>query len=258
MPMSEPKPLHLGILQTDSVLEDLQPRFGDYPSMFEGLFRAADPSMRFSTYNVQRALPASLDCDAYLITGCKLSVYDDLPWIAELADFVRMAMAAQKKILGICFGHQLMAHFFGGAVGPAAAGWAVGVQTSNLVQTPEWMTSVGQAPQQLHLVSSHKDQVLELPEGAEVFASSDFCPVSGFTMGERVLTIQGHPELSAEYSRALMGVRRQLLGEQVYQAGVDSLRQDTDEALFTRWMVAFIQSNADELAVAPSARAHSG
>jgi GMP synthase-like glutamine amidotransferase len=100
--------------------------------------------------------------------------------------------------------------------------------------------------------------VLELPEGAEVFASSDFCPVSGFTMGERVLTIQGHPELSAEYSQALMGVRRQLLGEQVYQAGVESLRQDTDEALFTRWMIAFIRSNADELAAKPSARAYSG
>ena len=107
VPTSKPKPLHLGILQTDSVLEDLQPRFGDYPSMFEDLFRAADPTMRFTTYNVQQALPASLDCDAYLITGCKLSVYDDLPWIAELADFVRMAMAAQKKILGICFGQRV-------------------------------------------------------------------------------------------------------------------------------------------------------
>ena len=258
VPTSKPKPLHLGILQTDSVLEDLQPRFGDYPNMFEDLFRVADPTMRFTTYDVQQALPASLDCDAYLITGCKLSVYDDLPWIAELADFVRMAIAAQKKILGICFGHQLMAHFFGGAVGPAPVGWAVGVQTSDLVQTPAWMTSVGQAPLQLHLVSSHKDQVLELPEGAEVFASSDFCPVSGFTMGERVLTIQGHPELSAEYSQALMGVRRQLLGEQVYLAGLDSLRQDTDEALFTLWMIAFIRSSADEFAAESAARAYSG
>ena len=94
-------PLHLGILQTDSVLEDLQPRFGDYPSMFEGLFRAEDPTMNITTYNVQHALPDSLDCDAYLITGCKLSVYDDLPWIRELASFVRQAIEAKKKILGM-------------------------------------------------------------------------------------------------------------------------------------------------------------
>ena len=114
--------LHLGILQTDSVLEDLQPRFGDYPTMFEGLFHAEAPSMTFTTYNVQHELPQIHDCDAYLITGCKLSVYDDFLWIRELADFVARAIEAKKKILGICFGHQLIAHFFGGEVGAAGRG----------------------------------------------------------------------------------------------------------------------------------------
>ena len=243
-------PLHLGILQTDSVLEDLQPRFGDYPSMFKGLFRAEDPTMNITTYNVQHALPDSLDCDAYLITGCKLSVYDDLPWIRELAEFVRQAIAAKKKILGICFGHQLIAHFFGGEAGPAPVGWAVGVQTSDVVLNPRWMNAVGVPPSQLNLVSSHKDQVLKLPDGAEVFATSDFCEVSGFTMGNEVLTIQGHPELTTDYSQALMGVRRQLLGEEVYQAGIDSLQKNTDERLFTQWMLAFIndRASADERA----------
>lgn len=237
-------PLHLGILQTDSVLEDLQPRFGDYPSMFESLFRAEAPAMTFTTYNVQQALPDNFDCDAYLITGCKLSVYDDLPWIRELADFVHQAIAAKKKILGICFGHQLIAHFFGGEVGPAPVGWAVGIQTSEVVLTRRWMSQTGAPPPELNLVSSHKDQVLKLPDGAEVFATSDFCEVSGFTMGNEVLTIQGHPELTADYSEALMGVRRQLLGEEVYQAGIDSLRKSTDERLFTQWMLAFINDRA--------------
>jgi GMP synthase-like glutamine amidotransferase len=104
--------LHLGILQTDSVLDGLQERFGDYPEMFGGLFTAEDPSIRITTYDVQRMLPTTLDCDAYLITGCKLSVYDDLPWIRELAEFVAQAIDGKKKILGICFGHQLIAHFF--------------------------------------------------------------------------------------------------------------------------------------------------
>lgn len=233
--------LHLGILQTDSVLEGLQGRFGDYPEMFDAIFTAEDPDLRITTYNVQQALPQSLACDAYLITGCKLSVYDDLPWIRELADFVGAAIEAKKKILGICFGHQLIAHFFGGLVAPAPVGWAVGVQSSDLVQKLPWMGNADQVPEQLNLVSSHKDQVLRLPDGAQVFASSDFCPVSGFTLGDEVLTIQGHPELNAQYSEALMGVRRELLGEEVYQAGMNSLATPTDAQLFTRWMLAFVR-----------------
>ena len=63
-------------------------------------------------------------------------------------------------------------------------------------------------------------------------------------MGNEVLTIQGHPELTTDYSQALMGVRRQLLGEEVYQAGIDSLQKNTDERLFTQWMLAFINDRA--------------
>lgn len=245
--------LHLGILQTDSVLDDLQPRFGDYPSMFEQLFRAEDPAVTLTTYDVQRALPETLTCDAYLITGCKLSVYDDLDWIRDLADFVGRAIADKRKILGICFGHQLIAHFFGGYVAPAPVGWAVGVQTSDLIKTHPWMEVSGKPPEQLRLVSSHKDQVERLPEGAEVFARSDFCPISGFTLGDDVLTIQGHPELSTDYSEALMGVRRELLGEQVYQTGMDSLQLQTDEKLFTQWMLAFLSDSCVQTQPADSA-----
>ncbi len=228
--------LHIGILQTDSVLPEFREEHGDYPLMFENLFAAVDEELEFTTYDVQSALPEDTECDAYVITGSRLSVYDNLPWIAALADFVRAAMAADRKIIGICFGHQLMAHFFGGSVSAHDDGWAVGVHTSEVVTRQPWMPD---SEASFALLSSHMDQVQELPKSAEVYLSNSFCPIAGFTMGNQVITVQSHPEFSAPYARALLERRRELLGESVYRRGVDSLAEETSEDAMARWLLAF-------------------
>lgn len=232
--------LHLGILRTDAVLDEFQTQHGDYPQMFRQLFLAVDPKLSFAEYDVARALPAAVNCDAYVITGSRHSVYDDLAWIGELVAFVRRVLDAGGVILGICFGHQLMAHFFGGRVAPAAAGWAVGVQESE-VSARSWMGD--DTPAQIRLLSSHKDQVATLPAHADLFASNDFCPVAGFTLGDQVITVQGHPEFAKPYAAALMNYRREILGEPTYQAGIDSLTHDTDELIVARWMLEFVRQS---------------
>ena len=232
--------LHIGILQTDSVLPQFQDEHGNYPGMFETLFRASEPHLQFTTYDVQSMLPQVADCDAYVITGSRHSVYDDLPWIPALAQFVATAMAADKKIIGICFGHQLMAHFFGGRVGPHAGGWAVGVHRSRVSERQAWMPD-DQAS--FALLSSHKDQVQALPADAVVYLTNDFCPIAGFTMGDQVVTVQGHPEFTAPYARALLEYRREILGEAVYQSGVESLAETTSHAAMTDWLLAFAGAN---------------
>ncbi|MEM7078113.1 MAG: GMP synthase [Pseudomonadota bacterium] len=228
--------LHLGILRTDAVLDEFQDRFGDYPQMFRDLLLAVDGQLRFTEYDVRVALPADFACDAYLITGSRHSVYDDLPWIPALADYVRTAMAQGRKILGICFGHQLLAHFFGGHVAPAPGGWAVGVHASTL--TPRaWMGD--DAPTAMALLSSHKDQVQALPPTAQLYASNTFCPLAGFTLGEAAITIQGHPEFAKPYAAALMNFRRELLGEETFSAGMASLAHDTDSLQMARLLLDF-------------------
>lgn len=237
--------LRIGILQTDSVLEKFQPQFGDYPQMFERVLRAgaqlperASLSVECVNYPVQQALPSIVDCDAYLITGSRDSVYDDASWINELVRFVERALAADKKILGICFGHQLMAHYFGGRVAPAAEGWAVGVHTSTIVRSHSWMGE--SAASQFSLLSSHKDQVAELPQAAEIFATNAFCPIAGFTMSDQVVTVQGHPEFTKSYAQGLLDHRRELLGENLYQQGMASMNKRTDELLVARWLLDFV------------------
>ena len=107
--------MKLGILKTDAVRPEWVPEFGEYPDMFIGLLRLADPALEFRVYDVEEGVyPEDIDeVDAYLITGSKSSVYDDQPWIATLMEFVRELDRRRKKLVGICFGHQLVAQALG-------------------------------------------------------------------------------------------------------------------------------------------------
>ena len=230
--------MRIGILQTDAVLPRFQPDHGDYPGMFMALFDAAggDRALAYQVIDAQAsAFPSPNQCDCYVITGSRHSVYDDLPWIARLATFVETALDAGKPVVGICFGHQLMAHFFGGRTAKAS-GWAVGVHASELLVTEPWLAPAVDA---FSLLSSHQDQVTELPPGARLIASNDFCPLAGFTHGDQVLTFQGHPEFRKAYSKDLMNMRRDLLGEDVWRAGMASLEEETHEHLVGRWILNF-------------------
>ena len=228
--------LRIGILQTDSVLPQFQAEHGNYPSMFEALFKGVNATLEFTTYDVQKAVPTVVDCDAYLITGSRHSVYEELAWIGQLAAFVERTLAADRKIMGICFGHQLMAHFFGGHVAAHDEGWAVGVHHSQVVAQQPWMPDTQDS---FALLSSHQDQVQALPAGGEVYLSNDFCRIAGYTVGDQVITVQSHPEFSANYARTLLDHRRELYGEALYGRSIASLDEPTSEREIARWLLAF-------------------
>ncbi len=233
--------MRIGILKTDSVRDEFQPEFGDYPAMFRAMLMggADDTPLEFRDYDVQRGeYPRTLDeCDVYLITGSRESVYDDQPWIHRLGEFVRELDAARHKLVGICFGHQLIAHVLGGKTQPAEQGWAVGVQDTCVLSPQQWMQPYRE---RFGLLSSHKDQVVDLPTRAQRFASTALCPNSGFTIDEHILTFQGHPEFVKGYSHALMDLRRATLGEERYCEGVASLEQTVHPSLIGRWIINFV------------------
>ena len=232
--------MHLGILKVDSVRGEFVAAHGDYPDMFERLLLSADPNLKLSVFDVQTdGVPAPDCCDGFLITGSRDSVYDNLPWIPPLVEFIAELRRREIKLAGICFGHQLIAHFFGGKVGPAEQGWAVGVHGSEVVRQETWMSP---ALAELRLLSSHKDQVLELPDDATLFASNEFCPLAGFTVGDHTMTIQGHPEFNHQYAGELMTFRRELLGDACYDAGVASLSEPTDHQIMGQWLVNFFRA----------------
>ncbi len=231
--------MRIGILQTDAVLEEFQPRFGDYPAMFVDLLSGErDRRPQFATYRVREGdFPRPAACDAYVITGSRHSVYEDQAWIAELAEFVGNAMAAGRKVVGICFGHQLIAHYFGGRTEPASVGWGVGVHGAEIVSRERWMDPHQQS---VRMLSSHKDQVVSLPRGARRIAASAFCPNAAFAIDDIVMTWQGHPEFDKGYAETLMRRREAVLGPETLAAGLASLEEEIDRALLARWILNFI------------------
>ena len=100
--------LTIGILLTDHVLDDLQIEHGDQNDFYNKIFSEADPSVNLKIYDVTAdEYPKEIDeCDGYLITGSKLSVYDNVRWIRDLENFVCLLHSKKKFLLGVCFGHR--------------------------------------------------------------------------------------------------------------------------------------------------------
>src|SRR4051794_5460514 len=102
--------MKLAILETGVPPEPLAEEFGSYPDMFADLL---GPGFEIETFDVQNGhLPQGAAHGAYLVTGSPAGVYDPLPWIAPLQEFIRGA--GDAKMVGVCFGHQVMAQALGG------------------------------------------------------------------------------------------------------------------------------------------------
>ena len=167
--------MRVGLFLCDDVRPELQPEHSNYPQMFEALLKKQSASIELVTYRVlDEEFPATTsECDYWLISGSRHGANDGYAWIDQLQDFVRRLYAEQRKLVGICFGHQVMAKALGGMVVNSEKGWGVGLSENVITQQKSWMQP---APPDFRLLVSHQDQVVALPDSAEVVAGSDFCP----------------------------------------------------------------------------------
>ena len=231
--------MKLGILNTDTVKPEFAAKHGEYPDMFAELFHLVDPDISLMTYEVVHGeYPSDIDeVDGYVITGSKLSVYDDIPWINDLKNFVRQLHSEEKKIIGICFGHQLVAEALGGKTGQAETGWCIGVHKNEFTDAAK---NYGLTNSEFKIPSNHKDQVLELPPGGKLLARTETCPISAMGLGDHILTFQGHPEFSEGYARALLDMRRKIFGEMRYREAINSFKNETNNSQVASWILDFI------------------
>ncbi len=237
--------MRLGILEAGRPPAPLDDKHGTYPAMFADLLRAHLPagSVIEGYPVIEDGFPRSVtECDAWLITGSAFGVYDDIPFIPRLIDFIREAHAAKVPMVGICFGHQIIAQALGGKAGKSDKGWGVGAHQYTLNDVRNWMDRV-EAPQVFDTYVSHQDQVTVLPPGATVLASSPFCENAMLTIGDTVLTLQSHPEMPSAYVTDLYNLRRARIGDDVIDAALPTIAETNrapDADRVAAWIGAFL------------------
>lgn len=228
----------IGLLIMDELPAAALPVLGDYPELYDHMFR--DEAVELIDIHVHRGdAPASLDdCDGWIVGGSRYSVYDDLDWIRTAEQIMRDAVAAERPLVGICFGHQLMAQALGGRTTKAVTGWGVGVRRYDTVESVPWIRGSDDATS---LLACHQDQVVEAPPGATVWSTSDYCPNAGMTIGERAWSMQGHPEFTAAVCDVIYESRRAIIGDDEIDAARRSLAAPLSNATIANAIVNFIR-----------------
>ena len=187
--------MKIGILQTGLAPDELKSSFGEYPAFFERLL--AGKGFSFQSWSVvENVFPGGPEeADGWLITGSKHGAYEDHPWIPPLEQLIRDIMDAGRPLIGVCFGHQIIAQALGGTVRKYEGGWVVGQQ--DYVFGGETLT----------LNAWHQDQVIKAPEGARVVAHGSHCANAALLYPGRAFTVQPHPEYGDDFIAGLIDAR---------------------------------------------------
>ncbi|MFV2051234.1 type 1 glutamine amidotransferase [Aliiroseovarius sp. YM-037] len=234
------RPLKVGILETGRPPEELI-HYGDYPGMVADWLSPLEAE--FQSYAVlDGEFPESAEmCDLWVITGSKFGAYEAHDWIPPLEVFIRSARDAGKKMVGICFGHQIIAQALGGTVVKSDKGWGLGVHQYAPVN---WPNVLGAPPEKIAIQAYHQDQVTALPKGAERIAQSDFCENAALWYPGFALTVQGHPEFAGDYTADLLELRRgTVLSDEDVETGKANMARPDNRG----WLAELLNDHLDML-----------
>lgn len=199
------------IVKSGRTLPELARRRGDYEDWITAGMGVGPERVQIAHVYQDAPLPEPRGFAGVVATGSSAMVTHREPWSERAAAWLAEAALAGTPVLGICYGHQLLAHGLGGRVARNPRGREIGTIEVTLNGAARGDPLFGELPERVQMQSTHVEAVLELPAGARRLASSDFDPNQAFAVGERAWGVQFHPEFDADVVRSYLTARRELL-----------------------------------------------
>ncbi|KAF8464160.1 class I glutamine amidotransferase-like protein [Kalaharituber pfeilii] len=221
-------PLRIAILMCDSPLYNTAEKYGNYGGVFAELLESSAELLRheipglsaafgleITSWDINKAeeYPNLEDIDAILLTGSRANAFDDQPWIVKLIEFVKKILEQDRiRIIGVCFGHQILGRALGLPVDRNDIGWEISVTNMNLTPIGQKLFLGNRSPNVLTLQHMHRDiiKVDNLPNDIDNLAYTDTCKIQGMYKQGRFISVQGHPEFTAEIVKEILDARRKL------------------------------------------------
>ncbi|KAJ5120532.1 uncharacterized protein N7515_009920 [Penicillium bovifimosum] len=211
-------PLRIAVLECDTPVDGVNRRYNGYGGVFQVLLKAGaislnqperlDPAtgLEVTAWDIVNddKYPKLEDIDAVLLTGSKYNSYDNTPWIIRLVEFTQQVLAQDRvRLLGICFGHQILGRALGSKVGKSDQGWEISVCDMDL--TDQGKQLFGR--DKIRIQQMHQDIVYEYPPNVTPLGSSPRCAVQGMYSPRRFITVQGHPEFTGDIITEIIQIR---------------------------------------------------
>jgi GMP synthase (glutamine-hydrolysing) len=208
------------IIKTGSTMQSIGARFGDFETWFQRHLTA--PSVRVVAVHEGDALPQVGAVDRVVITGSPHMVTARAPWSERTAQWLQQAHVDGVPMLGVCYGHQLLAHALGGEVAWNPNGRQIGYTTVQLTAAAQADALLGATPTALSAFTTHQQAVTRLPPNAVRLATTPKDPNHAFRLGASTWGVQFHPEFDPQIMSAYLAERRiQLEAESI---DVDALQ----------------------------------